>query len=958
MKRVTLAGLAVAACLAPAWSQEARSKVWPIVDEGVAHMIEGLPNAECLGYPMPEDAEEPPEGIHAVVELPTYLELISNTFRYSRPMDRPAVKEMTRDGRPYRRYTFPPVQGVSGGWAKFWAHWVPRPTDADRQDPGVFAWHFVTPDGPEPEQSRPIELLPELPDVRPPERITSTMYTCPALNMEPPALPLGLELVQRTGINLLGAWESTPEALAEAGCGDMGIRLQLNHGGISGWPDMAPSGPEEYTRDRHGEIVERQDPQYVLDRDGEPWARSRRVAASLAARGYVLAEDIEWQPVFDTGFSEAGIRAFAEMFDLNAGELTPQIIWERHRTRWGDFRADQYLRLAAYLTEAAHEANPDCLVTWLPGAPYTTTDGELMSDMIELGEDDLGRMVYCIFPFPTGRMHEGFDILQPMWYSHGIGQVRMAFERCRAIVPRITVPLMPLFLGQGREFYYPGGDPGEVLRAMIWAALLGGAEGYGFWQNEFSSLQLTWLARANREVAEVEDVLMDGGPDPAGVEIEPMPKRRFTLVSGEQRRVFPVPDFYQVALNRAFAHGDRRLIGIINLDQGLEVYYRLRVAGLPAGDYACVNVSEEALVVPEADALSFTAEQLAAGLTMVTPAQYGVTLLDIRPAEEADVAELGRQVIADIEAAYADCREPDTEGALLAQRGGLTIRYDVAPGAADPLILLESADQQVWLNPHSGGVIRDWLVREGARRPVRMTQPQAGAAMDLFWSPPDAQWSGDERAAYEVLYTKIHGGKAYVRLRQVKSNPALSGLVLTKTIAIPERGTDVEVAVDIENQGPAPEVGFCYWAHHMFQVGREEPAAVEEQRPEIYMQTGEGVARAPTDESAVWTRPDEPTTPGNENWERKARNGVTTGDWIAQYSPATGEAVLCQVEHPSPAQFYSWRQPDTGMELSCEWMYPHVVLPAGESWETRYLLRYVPEVEPEQLPKRLLPSVP
>jgi len=552
--------------------------------------------------------------------------------------------------------------------------------------------------------------------------------------------------------------------------------------------------------------------------------------------------------------------------------------------------------------------------------------------------------------------HEGFDILQPMWYGHGIHQVRTAFEWSRAIAPRVTVPLMPLFLGQGREFYYPGGDPGEVLRAMTWGALLGGAKGYGFWLNEFSPLQWTWLARTNREIAAVEDVLMEGSADPEGVEVEPLPKRRFTLVSGDERRVFPVPDFAQVALQRAFAHGDRRLIGVINLDQGLEVYYRLRVAGLPAGDYACVNVSDGALVVPEADATSFTAEQLAAGLTTVTPAQYGVTVLDIRPAGEAHVAQLGRQVVGDIEAAYAEYREPDTEGALLAQRGELTIRYDVAPGAADPLILLESPDQQVWVNPQSGGVIREWLVREGARRPVEMTGPQAGAAMDLFWSPPDAQWSGDERAAYEVVYAKIHGGKAYLRLRQSKSAPALSGLVVTKTLAIPERGTHVEVRVEIENQGPAPQVGFCYWPHHTFTMGREEIAAAEDARPEIYMATEEGVTRAPTDESIVWTRPDEPTTPGNEAWEQRARNGVTTGAWIAQRNPVTGEAVLCQTEVAAPAQFYSWREPETGLELSCEWMYPWVELEAGRSWQARYLLRYLREVEAEALPGRLSPA--
>jgi len=61
--------------------------------------------------------------------------------------------------------------------------------------------------------------------------------------------------------------------------------------------------------------------------------------------------------------------------------------------------------------------------------------------MIELGEDSLGRMVYLTFPFPTARMHEGFDVLSPMWYGHGVGQVREAFTRLRALMEQMAVGL-------------------------------------------------------------------------------------------------------------------------------------------------------------------------------------------------------------------------------------------------------------------------------------------------------------------------------------------------------------------------------------------------------------------------------------------------------------------------------------------------------------------------------------
>jgi len=63
-----------------------------------------------------------------------------------------------------------------------------------------------------------------------------------------------------------------------------------------------------------------------------------------AAKVDVLSEDIEWNPGgFNTGFSPAAIRAFAQRNRLDAAALTPQIIWSQHRKLWNDFRGWQTL---------------------------------------------------------------------------------------------------------------------------------------------------------------------------------------------------------------------------------------------------------------------------------------------------------------------------------------------------------------------------------------------------------------------------------------------------------------------------------------------------------------------------------------------------------------------------------------------------------------------------------------
>lgn len=963
MRRLVLSAVLPALLLASLAPAAPLSRVWPLSDEGTAWMIENLPNAANLGYPVGDKSPAVlPPGYHVVVEVPAYTELYSCTYSYSRPCPPPQVEAVIRDGRAYQRYTFADLTAKNyDRWASVFTHWRPRPTEADRQAPGVFAWHWVTPAGTEPEQVVPIKLLPELPEFKGPKRLQVRLWQSSTLNVQPEKLRGVLTLLQRSGFNTMCWWESPLENLVQAGAREMGLKIAADQSGHAGWPDMAkPSPKPDYqNRDNTGRDLEAQDPQWVLDLKGEPWKNDLAYCARHAAKLDVLSEDVEWNTGgFNTGFSPAAIRAFAARHKLDPAVLTPQLIWRQYRKQWFDFRAGQTLELVKLFYHAAKAGNPKLLFEFLPGSPYTTTDPEYMSQMIPLEKNALGRMTYLIFPYPLPRMSEAMDVNMPMWYSHGVTQVRESFTWSRAITKAVKTPLIPTYLGQGREFYYPGGDSGEVLRAMNLAALLGGSKGICYWLGEFSPRQLTWLARSYREAAQVENLLLDGKPDPAGVTLTPLPKRNFTLVSGTTKRVSPVPDFVQNSLWRAFAVGNRRLVGVINLDPGLDAYFKLSVTGLPTrkSDYLLLDVTENRIISSGTRA-TFSPAQLKAGVVLRTPARYGVSLYVLAP--ESDPLPDGMTLLAaaDLRRAYQAYREPDTTGAVLAERAGMTIRYDLVGRDNATAVLIETPKQQVWVRLQSGGRVSDWRIKDGNRTVVSWTPPYGGAAADLFWSPPEAHWGGDEITAYQLVEAKIHGGKAYLRLRQKKQAPALQGLVVTKTIVVPAERTDVEVQLEIENPGPAPEVGFAPWSHHVFQLGAEELAKSDpRQHPQVLLRTATGVTAAPLQE-IVWAKPDAPYLPGNENWEKTQRNGVTSGDWIAQRNPVTGEAMLCQVDRPAVTQFYSWRDRNGLDDLSLEWMYPYLKLAAGQRWQTSYVLRYVKSVQAEAIERQLLPAL-
>lgn len=937
------------------------SKVWPMSDEGAAWMIENMPNAENLGCAVGDNPPRPlPPGYHAVVEAPAYLELYSCTGAYSSAVAAPKVEEITRDGRAYRRYTFADLTNPNyDRWASTFTHWLPRPTAADRKDPGVFAWHYVTPQGAEAEQSLPLKLLPELPEFKAPKRLQVRLWQSTILNAQPEKLRGVLALLQRSGFNTICWWESPLDNLLKAGAREMGLKIAADQSGHAGWPEMGkPSpAPDYQNRDEQGRDLKDQDLQWVIDTNGEPWKNDLAYGARQAKQLDVQSQDVEWNTGgFNTGFSPAAIRSFAQRNKLDAASLTPPLIWKQYRKQWFDFRAWQTLQVVQLYYKAAKAGNPNVLFEFLPGSPYLTTDPEYMSEMMPLEKDPLGRMNYLIYPFPLKDIPTAMDVIMPMWYGHGVTQVREGFTWSRAQTRVLKTPLIPTYLGQGREFYYPGGDAGEVLRAMNLAAILGGSKGVCYWLGEFSPLQLSWMARGYREIAQIENLLLDGKPDPAGITITPLPKKTFTLVSGQTKRAFPQPDFAQSCLWRAFAQGNKRLVGVINLDQGLDAYFRLSVAGLPAGKsaYRLLDVTENRIISSGAKA-TFTAAQLKAGVLLRTPARYGASLYVVAPESEPLPSGMKLLSAGDLVAAYKAYREPDTTGAVLAQRAGMTIRYDIVGKDQATALLIETPRQQVWVRLQSGGRISDWKIREGNRTVVSWTPPYGGAVADLFWSPADAHWAGDEISAYELVEASIHGGKAYLRLRQKKQAPALQGLTVTKTLVVPAERTDIEVLTEIENPGPAPEVGMAPWSHHVFQLGATELTKSDpRQHPQVFMATGTGPTEAPLKE-IVWAKPDAPYLPGNESWEKTQRNGTTTGDWIAQRNPVTGEAVLCQVDSPAVTQFYSWRDLNGLDDLSIEWMYPYVKLQAGQKWQTSYVMRYLKSVRPEDLDKRLLP---
>ena len=337
-------GLAVAQEVAP------RSKVFPVSDEAMTcNLIDGAPNLEELCYPLADAAKVTPEDSDkwaAVVEVPAYVDLLDATDQFDPAMHAPVVSDVTRDGKPYKRYQFKglfrsAVQ-VKIGWEVLYSTWVPRPTPADRAAPGVFAWHFVTPWGVEAERVAPIQLLPMPLETQQPKRIHVRLWAPSNVRISPAKLEPVLAFLQRVGVTDLVAGALTAESLIAAR--EKGMRIVGDQAGITGFPaaeNARTDNPDYRNQDHLGRPIATggwpydTDLQWILDEKGKPWAGYIENYRNFALGKEVVSQDIEWNANWDNGFSPAGIRAFAARFGLDAAALTPAKIWAEHRTQWG-----------------------------------------------------------------------------------------------------------------------------------------------------------------------------------------------------------------------------------------------------------------------------------------------------------------------------------------------------------------------------------------------------------------------------------------------------------------------------------------------------------------------------------------------------------------------------------------------------------------------------------------------
>ncbi len=790
--------------------------------------------------------------------------------------------------------------------------------------------------------SVPIICLPAVAASRP-QRLICGAWPHNLVKAEGQSAVAVADLLASTGLNYIYTYSPQSVRLLE----QRGLHPVLEQVALQGTTPFTERGRD------HPEVTAQGErrgmcPQYILDTAGEAIAPIRDWVAAAAKEAGTVSLDWEWgkwgEPGVDTCFDPLCLTRFAQQEKIREPLLTPQLILDNYAKQWVAFRNEQYVGMLRLLYRAAKAANPASKLLYLPYTAETTSPEGGGWKLVPLLEQPGQRANRYLAYADVPKSGDYLDIFAPMYYAHGGGAIRELFLRTEALRKATDVEVVHFIVGQADVYEAAlGTNAPRALKAMMLAAAAAGG-GTILYPATMGGLAWHNAAQAANAIATLEPFFLEGERGEGFYRIKGLPLTLTEITTDERKVYLSDPDFQRESMVRGYRlwrspQQGQLLVLVFNLSEANDLFYKLALPGLTRGRYQLLDVANDLAVGRNEQAPYFSETELAEGVTLRTPKEFGVSAYLIFPYSPARIAK----------AQYEERTRQEYH-----QRGSYTkldarrqTAGEMRGGAGTDaegrfLLFVENREQAVFVAPGWGGRIVSWGVK-GAH-PVRVVGAEdryAGAALDLFWVPPQAHWGGDEISPYRIDSWGVTEERAWLRLTRLLSHPALRGLRLQKEISIAPGQTQVEVTVKVENTSKQA-LTLSYWAHSVPLLQPEVLPAGEPLRAsrglQLELPQPGGILRVRTDlADALFAAPGAPySAPENEPFEKQARVGEFQSEWAALVRSDKNLTLKAYFDPKEVLQVYSWRNGT----VTLEWMYRPVILAPDGAWQTRYRLVY------------------
>ncbi len=612
---------------------------FPMVNEGKAYFVDFGPNyVELVGRVTEREASL--EDVTFVLELPRDCRTY---FRgYAAPDQRPETVPL--DSGRQVAYRFPcraSEQFVLTGVI------IPHGTRPDAR----IRWWLEVDGQKEAAQSYEIEFV-KIPESQMPRRMITGLFAAGlGMRTADEVLEAAARFVRHCGMNLVWDYDRSRVPTWRK----YGIKVAIEEVGYAGVGNF-PKGDSSVAPALYADGTQKDTcPTYVLEHPEETLAQALGLARGMASTHDVITWDWEYtagmmgRAAPDWCFCERCLKAFEEWSGVSVEGMTPKQIMDRYHAEWRAWYNHLYTERMRILYQEAHASDPHVKIGWLPGNGVTTDPNDpdtRMCQQVLWHTNDDGTPQYLVYcPWLQSGGERYFDIFMPMWYYYGLDSPRYLLEQVEAVNKTLPVEFAVTLVGQGDlyERSMVECDPG-LTRAQLLACAVGGA-GAGYYPVNWGARHWAAVAKACREIAETEDILLDGTRDPSLCHIAPL-DTRFIEAGGKR---LASPPSARHLLTRVLEHNGQRLLAVFNFDLDRPAFYRAAFPGLK-GDWAIYDVSGQRIVGASHRRPHFTAQELAAGVLLTTPADWGVSLYRLVPRDQAPEAPVLSQ--GEIESRY------------------------------------------------------------------------------------------------------------------------------------------------------------------------------------------------------------------------------------------------------------------------------------------------------------------
>lgn len=629
---------------------------------------------------------------------------------------------------------------------------------------------------------------------------------------------------------------------------------------------------------------------------------------------------IDYEPHSPMCLCNDCIASFRKWAKLGDEKLDKEIIKSKYRAKFAGFNAWQNGQISGIWKKRCNDS----------GKLFHLCSGVGAEGILS---DSGARRYYLTHGIDYHEYDGKADYFTPMTYY----SARRMLEVTEALNREVKTPIIPLahVLSIAEDGLMRGCGSGRELYMRMIAGAIGGGGGISLWPAVGLDGD-TWraVAQANHEVALIEDFLGPAPEKPDWIEIEGLPLRSKRIKAGDQWLSFDFPKWRNALVPRMLSQGKRKLLVVFNFGDK-ELFFKIRLKDLAEHGYVLYNPVKDEHIVSVKGSSVFTKEDLARGVSFSLEAN-NVLFLELSPEK---LAKKGKPLYEkDILQRYEKLKKKETGSIdLEPQRSGkVSISWDDENKDLVPEIVLENAEEKLWINIDSGGRVQRWEVSGSDENLVFWNERKGGIALDLFWLPIDARWSGEEVMPYELIEKRIDEKGAHIRLRRELTSKMLRGLVIEKEILIPGKGKEISFSYTITNKRKVP-VRISLWSKHGMQVGSKKLKALGKtslEGADMLLPFADGVHSF---RGTAGIKEFVKGIPEGMKKEGFGKDNGYTGKWASVYNPDTKEAIVAAFNKEDLMQFYSWRGEPPTFEL----LFRPYDLKSGESWKTAFKMQYL-----------------